>query len=259
MISFDKKVDWIWWGLDKGKSNLAFYVKLLLSKRKNPIVFYHEEIKRKFMKNGIPQQLCYVANNTFHVANHKSLANEISKNSFINVGSLDLRKENDVLIKAFKEVLNRCGSDLNLYFIGDGVDRYRLEELVVKLELTEHVYFEGRITDSAELKKYYARALASVSFGQAGLSVLQSMGYGVPFITTADAISGGEKFNVIDGYNGVTCNHDLTSLVDVMTKLAEDPIYASSLGENAYAHYKNKATLEIMVDGFRSAIGHTKV
>lgn len=259
MIRFDKKVNWIWWGLDKGKSDLAFYFKLLLCKRKNPIVFYHDEIKRKFLENGVSPDFCYVANNTFHVESNRSLANEISRNSFINVGSLDLRKENDVLIKAFKEVLNRCGLDLYLYFIGEGDDRYRLEKLVTKLELTEHVYFKGRITDTAELEKYYARALASVSFGQAGLSVLQSMGYGVPFITTVDAISGGEKFNIIDGYNGVNCNHDVTSLVNVMTKLSEDPLYANLLRENAYAYYRNKATLEIMVNGFRSAIGHVKI
>ena len=49
---------------------------------------------------------------------------------------------------------------------------------------------------------FYKFAYCSISYGQAGLSVLQAFAFGVPFLTTENAISGGEKHNIENGKNG---------------------------------------------------------
>ena len=41
-----------------------------------------------------------------------------------------------------------------------------------------------------------------MSYSQAGLSVLQSLGNATPYITTSKAISGGEINNIIEGETG---------------------------------------------------------
>jgi glycosyltransferase involved in cell wall biosynthesis len=87
-----------------------------------------------------------------------------------------------------------------------------LIDLVVSLKIQNRVIFKGKITSNKDLIEFYRNAFVSVSFGQAGLSVLQSLGYGVPFITKKNAISGGEITNIIDKYNGFLCEDSVESL-----------------------------------------------
>ena len=54
--------------------------------------------------------------------------------------------------------------------------------------------------------KFYNRAIMSISLNQAGLSVLNSFAHGVPFVTMNNAASGGEKFNIVNNYNGIFLN-----------------------------------------------------
>ena len=254
MLLFDRKVRWIWWGMDRGASSLAFRFKCWLALRSNPIVFYNNEILKIFLNEGIDSRRLFVANNTFHVSGSKSLANVPTKDIFLNVGTLDTRKQNDVVIRAFNEIYRRTGRDIYLYLIGEGVERDSLEALVLALNLTGRVFLPGKIEDPQVLEDFYARAIASVSFGQAGLAVMQSKAFGVPFITKRNAISGGEKFNIVDGSNGIFCSDDMDSLVNAMSKLIEDPGYAKFLGVNAFTHYRDKASVSLMVDGFRAAL-----
>ena len=101
---------------------------------------------------------------------------------------------------------------------------------------------------------YYAEAIVSVSFGQAGLAVLQSLAYGVPFITKRNAISGGEKTNIKDGFNGYFCEDNSEPLSQKILELCNDIQKARVLGQNAYNYYNEYCTIENMVQVFRDAI-----
>ncbi|MDE3004273.1 MAG: glycosyltransferase family 4 protein [Gemmatimonadota bacterium] len=248
------RVRWVWWGLDKGASDAALRIKTWLAHGKAPIVFYHHRIRDFFVEQGLDPDRLHVANNTFHVENHRSFHESRPKDIFLNVGTLDPRKQNDVTIRAFKNVLDKTGCDLSLYLIGEGRDRAMLTQLVRDLGLDDRVFLPGKIEDPAVLEEYYARAIASVSFGQAGLAVLQSMAFGVPFVTKKSAISGGEKYNIIDGYNGIFCEDDSAALEEAMLYLATDDAAARTMGSNAYTHYRERASVENMVDGFRIAL-----
>ena len=134
-----------------------------------------------------------MANNTFDVGERSKCFQEPEKNTILFVGSLDQRKELDVLLKAFSEIIEVIPKSINLVIIGDGEEKENLIKLIEKLSLKKRVSMKGKITSNVDLIEYYKKALVNVSFGQAGLSVLQSFGYGVPFITKINAISGGEK------------------------------------------------------------------
>lgn len=254
MYKFDKSLSWVWWGLDHGKTVQANQAKLYLARRRNPIVFYNQVTRDAFSFQLEPDVPLFVANNTYHVPNRaKSFCNPV-KNRFINVGSLDARKENDVTIRVLKKIYDDTGADIRFSIIGDGPERAALAALVAELGMHDRIDLPGRIENPSALVRYYAEAIASVSFGQAGLAVLQSMAFGVPFITKQNAVSGGEKYNIIDGHNGLLVKDDPAALEAALRQLFADVNQARRMGEAAYRYYSEAATVENMVVNFSKAI-----
>lgn len=258
MFQYDQSLNWVWWGLDRGKSNAAFRAKMAIARRHNPIVFY-DQLSRDALGAGLePQGKLFVANNTFHVPNRIEGYRHPIKSRLINVGSLDARKQNDVTIRALHRIVQDTDTDIRFTLIGDGRERERLEALIDALGMQDRVELAGQIEDPAVLANYYAEALASVSFGQAGLAVLQSMAFGVPFLTKRNAISGGEKHNIHDGINGIFCEDDPEDLERCLRDLIADTGKARRLGQAAFAHYSQEATIENMILNFGNAIDYAE-
>ena len=253
MYRFDKRLSWVWWGLDRGRNELATRLKLFIARRPNPIIFYNDKILASFDRDLTCRKRLFVANNTFHVSERvEGFLNPV-KNRIINVGSLDLRKQNDVTIRALKKIRDE-GRMIRFSLIGDGVERGNLEALVAELGMQDQVEFIGHIEDPKELASYYVEAIASVSFGQAGLAVLQSMAFGVPFVTKHNAVSGGEINNIKNGLNGVLLDDDPAALEKILLYLIDNVDEARHLGKEAYRHYSEEATLEKVVSCFERAI-----
>ena len=89
--------------------------------------------------------------------------------------------------------------------------------------------------------------------------MLQSMAYGVPFVTKENAISGGEKHNIIDGVNGILCDDSPESLELAMLSLIQNKDYAHILGNEAYEYYHKFASIENMAENFIQAMNYNKV
>lgn len=250
-----RRVPWVWWGLDRSRNKTWEFVKLrFIVSRSDQAVFYDSETMKYCLSHGVCEDHAIVANNTVHVPNARSFHSHPAKNCFINVGTLDKRKRNDTLIRVFKGVRQRVGSELKLVLVGDGPERDLLEGLIADEGLGECVTMTGRIEDPLLLERYYKNAIASVSFGQAGLAVLQSMAFGVPFVTARNAISGGEITNIVHGHNGVLCEDSSESLEKCLVELASDTDRARELGKNANEHYMKHATINNMVNSFLVAM-----
>ena len=258
MFHYDRSLNWVWWGLDRGKSNVAFRVKMAIARRPNPIVFYDQLSRDACGATLESQGKLFVANNTFHVPNRIEAYRHPTKSRLINVGSLDARKQNDVTIRALHRIVRDTDTDIRFTLIGDGKERERLAALIDALDMHDHVELVGKIEDPAVLANYYAEALASVSFGQAGLAVLQSMAFGVPFLTKRNAISGGEKHNIHDGINGLFCKDDPEDLERCLRDLISDTNKARRLGQAAFDYYSQEATIENMVSNFGKAIDYAE-
>lgn len=243
----------ITWGLWRTKLFLANWVRLLVSRVADSNIFYSAGAANDFLKNGTPEEKIVVARNTFFV--EKPGRNEdTTRDCVLFVGTFNHRKQNDVLVLAFSKAV-RCMEDkVRLVFVGDGVEKEKIMALAKGQECCDRIEFYPGETDQEVLRSYYDRAICSVSFGQAGLSVLQSFGYGVPFVTRRDAISGGEIENIVEGFNGVLCDSNQSSLESVLTNLCADQVYSGELGRNALSYYENKASVEVMLAGFISAI-----
>ena len=252
----DKSINWVWWGMTRGKNPIAFILKLLIAQRGNAIIFYDNSTCSDCQKFFKKSDSLFVANNTYHVETRIKAYKHSIKNRFINVGSLHPRKQNDVTIKALSNILKNKRIDLKLTLIGDGPDKDHLLNLIQDLGINDNVEIVSSLTNSDDLAKYYLESIASISFGQAGLAVLQSMAYGVPFITKRTAISGGEINNIIDNKNGIFCDDNLADLEIKILDLLQNPTKASSLGKSAYDYYSEKATMDNMVENFKLAINY---
>ena len=103
------------------------------------------------------------------------------------------------------------------------------------------------------LRKFYNKAIMSISLNQAGLSVLNSLGYGVPFITMKNSVTGGERFNIKDKYNGLLLNKT-SDLIKVFRKSDENKSYFVKMGKNAYKSYIKNASYQNMILNIYSAI-----
>ena len=245
---------YIWWGLDEGRSKFSLFFKLLITKLNLPIIFYHKDISARFIEMGVSENLCYVGNNTFHVQ-HRIKGYEDKKDFFLFVGTLDKRKKLDVCIESIKKVSLETNKEINLIVIGDGEERDSLESIVHEMRLDRNIIFKGRINSTEKLKEFYSGAIAAISYGQAGLSVLQSFAYGVPYVTHRYAISGGEHKNIIHKENGLLVDESY-SIDEAIKDLIQKDNLAPMLGKNAYDYYSNECTLEKMIEGFVKAINH---
>jgi glycosyltransferase involved in cell wall biosynthesis len=254
LIRLSKKTKFILWGSWLTNRPLIDWLKIHLARKADANIFYCLRDKGIFLKANVPEGKLFVANNTFDVGKRsKSYLHQL-KFRILFVGTLDERKENDTLIQAFNNIKNKINPSINLTIIGEGKTKSDLLFLVKQLNLCNRIYFEGKITDSQRLLNFYEESIVSVSYGQAGLSVLQSLGFGVPFITKFNAISGGEKTNIIDGFNGFFCDGSQYDLENKLLLLCSDIQIARNMGKNAFDYYSNNCTIEIMANGFIEAI-----
>jgi len=248
----------IWWGAWITKSELANKLRIMLSKKADANIFYTFSSMSDFIKRGIDKKSLFVANNTIDVGSRIKAFENNNKTKILFVGSLDKRKQIDILIKAFSNILDRIPKNIQLTIIGHGVEYNKLIELVNYLQLNHRVIFLGRINDPKELKKYYTESFLSVSFGQAGLSVLQAFGFGVPFLTKKNAISGGEITNIKHMFNGILCEDNLNSLEENLIFAVNHLKQMLLMGENAYNYYSEYCTIENYAVGFKDAIEGTR-
>ncbi|MCF6775569.1 glycosyltransferase family 4 protein [Thiotrichales bacterium 19X7-9] len=249
----------IWWGAWITKSKLANMIRYYFTKKSDANIYYTYEAKKNFLDKGITDKNLYVANNTFDVFPRVKCFENNIKNKILFVGSLDKRKQNDVLIDAFCNILSEIDNQIDLVLVGDGKELDNIKYLLRTKNILDRVVLVGKVNSADKLLDYYREAIISVSFGQAGLSVLQSLGFGVPFLTKRNAVSGGEKSNIKDQFNGILCDSSQESLEDALINVCNNIDWAKELGKNAYNYYSEYCTIENMVQGFCDAIEGTNV
>lgn len=231
------------------KHNLLDCIYGFLLFKFDALIFYMSESK-KFWK-GKNLEKVFVAPNTTEVVEIQ-FKPELKKD-IIFVGSLYKGKGLEKLINSFKEALEVFPSGIKLHIIGGGTERQALEELVSSLNLSESVVFYGPIYDEKVLATFYQKSIICVSPTQAGLSVPKSMGYGVPFVTRSNAITGGEIFHITNGENGILYNddHDLKEIIIDTTKCPSKYI---EMGRKAREYYYNCITPQHMANAAKEAI-----
>lgn len=224
-------------------------------KKSDAQLFYSDAPKKLFKEKGLPldENEVFIANNTVEVI--KQDVDEGQKDSLLFIGTLYLEKGLQVLLDSYKEA---CGIDkemIPLNIVGGGKQFEVIQNWVVSNHLENKINLFGPVYDLNKKAEIFKKAIACVSPQQAGLSVLESMGYGVPFITSENAITGGEAFNITDGENGLRMK-DVSQLKDVLLDINNNKEKYFVMGRKAYDYYWNNRTPQIMANGIISAINY---
>lgn len=230
-------------------------IRFKLMNKADSLIFYTSYPIGRYVKDGgVERKKLFVANNTVEVV--EKIEIPYRKNHFLFVGTLYKAKKIFDLLEAYKAAFLKNCLINPLVVIGDGDEYNNIVEWVEKNQLQSKITLKGAIFDQDELKKYYQNAIACLSPGQAGLTVLNSMAYGVPFVTTENAITGGEIFNITNGVNGIIYDGNSRSLTDIILELSSNNEKTYELSKNAQDYYFSNRTMEIMVDGIKSAVNY---
>lgn len=254
-----RKYKLIHWGIGVSSANGLSRRKNIISKVRNLLASF-ASAQILYSEYPLPlfsmkvRQKTFIAPNTIHNPGFQDYSSH-EKNSFLFIGALNKRKGLEDLLNAFSKFRKDSSSEFKLVIIGDGEEKATLKKLACKLQIDDKVEFEGAINDQRVKEKYFMKAIASISPKQAGLSVLESFSYGVPFICYKNAISGGEHLNIRNNENGFLVN-SRDELTRMLLKLEGDRDMAKELGHNAYEFYKEKRQMKHMVDSFKKAFEH---
>lgn len=254
-----RKFKYIYWGIGVAAaydvpydSSPSFARKTCRHARNvDAMLFYTDYPKKKYISMGIDEEKLFVANNTVEVADVPYISE--GRDSILFIGTLYKDKKVDLLIDSYKRAYLKNTELPRLIIIGDGDERSVLEKIVREYKLEERIEFTGKITDDEILKDYFAKALICISPNQAGLSVLKSMGYGVPYVTHKDAITGGEIFNIHHNIDGILLK-DFSELDNILIKTVTNKEKFLEMGRAAYNFYHKERLPQNMVQGFVDAI-----
>lgn len=248
-----RKVKRIIWGFWLTKSEVANKVRAWFAYRADENVFYSTSAAKDFRSLGIPAEKLWVARNSVKVEMGIRPSQPPRRNVLF-LGSFNGRKRNDVAVMAFDSICDKLPADIQFVLVGDGSAKADVMQLAKSLKNADRFVFKKGTIDEGEIQQLYRNAIVSVSFGQAGLSVLQSLGYGVPFISSVGAISGGEIENIRNGETGILCEPTEASLSKAFLKFCSDPVFSEQMGQSAHQYYKSRCTIEKMASGFLDAI-----
>ncbi len=148
---------------------------------------------------------------------------------FLAVGRLVPKKGFNVLLRACG-ILRSYGQDFQCVIAGEGPERGRLEHLVEKLGLADHVRLVGPVLQDRLLDEFYSRAtllvqpsVTSADGDQDGIPtvILEALAVGLPVV--ASPVSGIAEA-VIQGETGLLAKPgDPIALAEAMNELTMDP------------------------------------
>ncbi len=200
----------------------------------------------------------YLGNSCIHRDDCKSVYQETSVlNSFLYVGRLIKDKKVNQLIFAFCEYIkfSDVPSSFILNIVGDGDQKQNLQELADSLGIAERVVFHGKISDTSRLRSIYESAIASISPGYAGLSVIQSFAFGVPLILPHNFKHSPEVEACQENWNAFYFKSgDIKDFSKTLLKVYYNKETLVSRSSDISDKIREKYTFEGMAENFNQAI-----
>lgn len=259
LFNSKRKFKLVYWGIGvKASQKSKFdsfsvlnYLRYYIAKKSDAMIFYTEYAANKYLSQGVDKNKIFVMNNTVMVKH--TIFDDFKKDRLLFVGTLNKSKKIELLLTSYKRALEKNQSLASLDIVGGGYDYDFVKDWISKNNISDKIILHGAIYDELILEKMFKNSIACISPGQAGLSVLTSFGYGVPFITANDAITGGERLNIKDNFTGILFDteEELENIL-IDTVLNKDKFL--KMGMNAKEFYESERSPQIMAKGFIDAV-----
>ncbi|MBA4017510.1 MAG: hypothetical protein C0483_10090 [Pirellula sp.] len=239
------------WGHALGRGGDDKLVRRLLRKLAQVVLVYTEEERRILTTRKTRSQTILSApNSLFRQADMIVRGDSHTRNSFIYVGRMIANKKPAVLLKAFAVALPDLPDDCRLYMIGKGPLLDELRALSTSLKIADRVDLPGYVSDE-DCLAYYEKSIASVSPGYVGLSVTQSLGYGIPMIISRDEPHAPEIEAMREDWNSVFfATDDVNSLAAAMVNMCRDKASWIARSSEISNDCRSRYSIETMVQGF---------
>jgi glycosyltransferase involved in cell wall biosynthesis len=232
-------------GKNSKSDKLRHVMRLLASQ----IIVYTEQQKLE-LQQKMPHKKISAAPNAVLFKNEMSIDANQEANNIIYVGRLIADKKPILLYQGFKKALKQL-PEATLIIIGEGPERAKLLQLSRKDGLEHRVLIPGEVTDVSLLKEYYKHALLSASPGYVGLSITQSLGYGVPMIIARDEKHSPELEAVKEGFNAQFFNsNDENSLAQGLISFFDNKDKWLKVRNEIVEDCRNRYSIEAMTATF---------
>ncbi len=225
-------------------------IRFFIMRQAESLVFYSDYPIKKYVEAGINESRLFVAHNTVEV---KYNPVGTTRDILLFVGTMYKQKNIFSLLENYKNAMQKVDKMPELHLIGGGDGLSDVRKWIEDQHLNNMIFTHGPIYDETTLAKYHQKSIASISPGQAGLSVLKSMGYGSPFITMNNSITGGERSNILNEHNGILYDKE-SELESILIDIVNNKEKYLKMGKLAKEYYDNFRTPQIMVDGLLNAI-----
>lgn len=236
-------------------SKLHYAFSDFIEKRGDAMMFYSDAAVKLHLQRGFDRKKMFVANNTTYVLK-RSFCPE-RKNSILFIGSLYMEKGIQLLLDAYKLAYQKKNDIFSLHIVGGGHALPNIREWVEENHFENNINIWGPVYDDEIKADLFQKAYACISPLQGGLSVLESMGYGAPYITDINAITGGEAFNIENGKTGLRVERmSVETLSDIIIDIFENSQKYIEMGRNAYNYYWRCRKPEDMAAGYLQALDY---
>ena len=175
--------------------------------------------------------------------------------AFTLIGRLVSEKKPQLAVEAFAAVRQAGLMDAVLNIVGDGPARTGLEQEVKALEIASQVIFHGHVADLNALRRIYADTVCTLSPGYVGLSITQSLGFGVPMIIARREPHSPEIEAAREGFSAFFVNSDdVVGLAEAMIRCWEDRAAITARAEELVRFCRDRYSVEAMVAGFLAGV-----
>jgi len=234
-----------------GRASRTNRLRRIMRRPADGTLVYTEQQALELAETG--ERNVYVAPNALYRWSDMVPALAERPTDFLYVGRLVPEKRPDLLLSAFVSAIDRLPPQTRLVFVGDGPRSARLREVADSLA-KGRVLFEGHISDPDQLRAIYARSIASVSPGFVGLSITQSLGYGVPMVIARNEPHSPEIEAAVEGWNAIFFSPTSSAaLADALVAASLQPA-APSLRRAISEDCRRRYSAEVMAEGFIEAL-----
>jgi glycosyltransferase involved in cell wall biosynthesis len=245
----------VWGHIDprRGASSSTAPLRRIMRRLASGVITYTWTDRRRVMDED-KTEFVWVAPNALYRREQLEYARDSAgRNNIIYVGRLVPEKKPELLLEAFAQIAQRLPL-ASLLFVGDGASGDILKNACKSLDISDRVELLGSVTAVADLRKLYDSAAVSISPGYVGLSLTQSLGFGVPMIYADDEAHSPEIELVATGAVMSFTSDSVQSLSHAIVDIFDHQEEWRARACRASIEVADLYSADSMAAGFRSAV-----